>query len=286
MKNNIKITYLFLIFSIVVFPLFLHANMGVADHFNISDDVSGSTKFSKDLSIFFDYSDSFYTLPDNDQPSDIFHDSDSEVWDPLEFYNRVAFSFNIYSGKWIIQPLSMTYSFVIPKYVREGIKRVDDNIQVPGRLINSLLQLNFERACVEVARFGINTTAGILGFFDPAYAWLDMEPRINNFGQTFAYWGIGKGFYLILPVYGSTCLRDGVGLVGDYFTNPYTWIPPYVFFNWISWGIKVVVGFNNMTLDLESYLRVCESSVDPYETVKIVWTIVENLKDVRTAFGN
>ena len=286
MKNIIKIFYFFLIFFFIIFPLFSSDDADVADHFTISNDVLDNTEFSEDLNVFFEYSDAFYTLPGDDQPTDIFRDSDSEVWDPLEFYNRIAFSFNIYSGKWVIQPLSMAYSFVVPRCVREGIRRMDGNIQTPGRLINSLLQLKFERACVEVARFGINSTAGILGFFDPAYAWFDMEPRIMDFGQTFAYWGIGKGFYLVLPIQGSTCLRDGVGLVGDYFTNPITWIPPFVFFNWISWGIKLALGFNNMTLDIESYLRICQSSADPYETVKKAWTIMENLKAARDAVGN
>ena len=283
MKYIIKIFSFSFILFLIAFPLCSSDKTSVIGYFPVTEKISNNTELSDDIDIFFEYSDALHTLPDSDQPTDIFHDPG--VWDPIECYNRVAFSFNIYSAKWVMQPLAMAYSFVIPDYVRNGIRRIDANIQMPGRLINSILQAKFIRAGVEVGRFVVNTTVGIAGFYDPAYAWLGMEPRINNFGQTFAYWGIGKGFYFIVPIMGSTCLRDGVGLVGDYFANPITWIPPYIFWNWISWGIKFGLGFNNMTLDLENYLRICQSSVDPYETVKTVWTILENLKNARNAMS-
>ena len=251
----------------------------IAKNFAVPLDVAKQTETNKNIQVFFDYSDAFYSLPGNDMPIDIFHEP--EVWDPLEPLNRVIFTLNITSARLVIQPLAMIYSFVVPRYVREGIRRMDGNIQMPTRFINSLLQLRFERAGIELARFGINTTIGVLGFWDPAASEFGMEPMIINFGQTFAYWGIGRGFYIVLPIQGSTCLRDGVGLVGDYFTNPITYIPPYTFWNWISWGIKLALGFNNMTLDIESFLRICQSSVDPYETVKAMWTILENIRNTR-----
>ena len=283
MNRISKITgQLFLLFFTIT-SIYSSDKSIIADHYTIPEEIANNTELNNNIDIFFEYSDAYYTLPDRDQPTDIF--DAPEVWDPLEGFNRVLFAINITSAKWIIQPIAMTYSSIVPKYVREGIKRIDGNIQMPGRLINSLLQAKFKRTGIELARFGVNTTVGILGFYDPAYKWLDMEPRVNSFGQTFAYWGIGRGFYLVIPIIGSTCFRDGVGLVGDYFANPITWIPPYMFWNWISWGIKFGLGFNNMTLDLENYLRICQSSVDPYDTVKTVWTILESLKNTRNAMS-
>ena len=261
--------------------MFSSDSKSISEHFTVSKDISDNTRLNKDIDVFFEYSDAIYTLPDSDQPTDIFRESG--VWDPLEFINRIIFTFNINSANYIIHPLAMTYSFVVPEYVRMGIRRMDGNIQTPGRVVNSLLQLKFVRTGIELARFGVNSTVGILGFYDPAYTWLGMEPLVMNFGQTFAYWGIGEGFYIVLPIQGSTSLRDGVGLVGDYFTNPITWIPPYTFWNWISWGIKLFLGFNNMTLDLDNYLRICKTSLDPYETVKTAWVILEKLKSTRDA---
>ena len=201
MRRILKTFYLLLALSYIVVPLYSSNKTSVSNHFTIPEEVSNKTVLSEDIDVFYEYTDAFYTLPDKDQPTDIFHDP--EIWDPLECYNRVMFSFNIYSAKWVIQPLAMTYSFIVPKYVREGIRRMDGNIQMPGRLINSLLQAKIERSGIELARFGINTTIGIAGFYDPANAWFDMEPRIISFGQTFAYWGIGRGFYIILPIQGS-----------------------------------------------------------------------------------
>ncbi len=251
----------------------------IAKNFAVPLDVAKQTATNKDIQIYFDYSNAFYSLPDTEIATDIYHEP--EVWDPLEPLNRVTFTFNIVSARLVIQPLAMVYSFVVPRYVREGIRRMDGNIQMPTRFINSLLQLRFERAGIELARFGINSTIGVLGFWDPADSEFGLDPRVINFGQTFAYWGIGRGFYIVLPIQGSTCLRDAVGLVGDYFTNPITYIPPYTFWNWISWGIKLALGFNNMTLDLDDFLRICQSSVDPYETIKAMWTILENIRNTR-----
>ena len=254
-------------------------------HFTVPSEVSNNTKLADSVRIFYEYTEAFYTFPGDKQSTDIFREP--ELWDPLECVNRVVFSFNIYAAEWVIQPLKTVYSFILPEYVREGIGRMDGNLQMPGRLVNSLLQAKLDRAGIELARFGVNTTIGLAGFYDPAYAWLGMEPRIIDFGQTFAYWGIGKGFYLVLPIYGSTCLRNAVGLVGDYFTNPITYIPPYFTWNWvmvaIRWGIKGGLAFNNMTLQLESFMRLSQSSLDPYESMKELWAIFESMKEARDA---
>jgi phospholipid-binding lipoprotein MlaA len=42
-------------------------------------------------------------------------------------------------------------------------------------------------------------------------------------GKTFAKWGMGHGFYLVIPFMGPSSLRDGVGLIGDYAMNPVNW---------------------------------------------------------------
>ena len=285
MKYMAKIFLFLLILFFVVIPSVYSSNVKLGNHFTVPQEVSNNTKIAKPIRIFYEYTEAFYSLPDDQAPTDIFREP--ELWDPLEYYNRVAYSFNLYAAKWVIRPLGSLYSFVVPDYVREGIGRVDANIQMPGRLINALLQAKFTRAGVELARFGINTTIGIAGFYDPAYKWFGMEPRIIDFGLTFAYWGIGKGFYLILPVYGSTCLRDAVGLIGDYFTNPITYIPPYFTWNWvmtaIRWGIKGGLAFNNMTLQIESFMRLNQSSLDPYESMKTMWGIFEGMAEARDA---
>ncbi len=191
-----------------------------------------------------------------------------EAPDPLEGYNRTMYEFNSAVIGYVFRPLGKMYSFVMPEYMREGFARMADNIEMPGRLINCLLQTRWERAGIELARFGANTTLGVAGFWDFADKHMDMLPQTNSFGMTFAYWGMKPGCYLILPIQGSTTLRDGIGLIGDYFADPITYIPPYTFFSFIRMGIRCGIEFNDMTLVIDDYVRIHESSKDPYETMK------------------
>ena len=68
-----------------------------------------------------------------------------------------------------------------------------------------------------LSRFGVNTTLGVLGLFDPAKDWFQSQlPRSEeDFGQTLGCYK-GPGFYLNLPFAGSTSLRDGIGSCSGY----------------------------------------------------------------------
>ena len=69
-------------------------------------------------------------------------------------------------------------------------------------------------------RFAINSTVGILGFFDPAEKMGFEKKSREDFGQTLAIWGSGTGCYFVLPVLGPTTARDALGLVGNTFLDP------------------------------------------------------------------
>lgn len=204
--------------------------------------------------------------------------------DPLEGYNRSMYAFNTVAIAYVFKPVGKMYSFVMPEYMRKGFARMADNIEMPDRLINSLLQGRWERAWIEVERFGINTSLGVAGFWDFADDHMGMLPQTNSFGMTFAYWGMGPGCYLILPIQGSTTLRDGIGLIGDYFADPLTYIPPYTFINFISLGIKGGIELNDMTLVIDDYTRMYESSKDPYETMKNMYFAMKvvTMEDLKT----
>lgn len=204
--------------------------------------------------------------------------------DSLEGYNRSMYAFNTILIGYIFKPVGKMYSFVMPEYMREGFARMADNIEMPDRLINSLLQARWERAGIELARFGVNTTLGVAGFWDFADKHMGMIPQTNSFGMTFAYWGIGQGCYLILPIQGSTTLRDGIGLIGDYFADPITYIPPYTFINFIRLGIRAGIELNDMTLVIDNYTRVYDSSKDPYETMKNMYFAMKvvTMQDLKT----
>jgi phospholipid-binding lipoprotein MlaA len=148
------------------------------------------------------------------------------VADPLIGYNRVMYRINDKLYFWVVKPLASGYAKVIPGQVRLAVGRCFRNLGFPGRMVNSALQGKLKRAGVECARFGVNSTVGLLGFFDPAASRLKLRPSREDCGQTLGRYGIGGGWPLVLPLMGPSNLRDTVGKVGDFFLNPLSYLEP------------------------------------------------------------
>src|SRR5271167_1349591 len=118
--------------------------------------------------------------------------------DPLSGFNEPMFTFNLKLDDWVLRPVASGYSVIAPQPVREGIGRFIDNVRVIPRFANNLFQLKFAEAGTEVARFGINSTIGLAGFFDPASELFGLEQHNNDFGLTIRYYGIPTGPHLML----------------------------------------------------------------------------------------
>ena len=145
--------------------------------------------------------------------------------DPLEPINRGIYHFNDGVDNLIIKPVAEIYRGVLPQFARTGISNFFANIGDVIVALNSLLQGKFLNAVSDVGRIVVNTTIGILGVVDVATE-VGLEKHNEDFGQTLGYWGIGNGPYLVLPILGPSTLRDTVGLVADYKTNPLTYVDP------------------------------------------------------------
>ena len=147
-----------------------------------------------------------------------------DVADPLERMNRVSFWCNDKMYLIVFRPISKGYEKVIPKRLRNGIFNAFENAKYPVRLGNSLLQGKFKRMGLHTEKFLLNTVGGIGGLIRVS----DKFPKLaelpdEDTGKTFAKWGMGHGFYLVIPFLGPSSLRDGVGLIGDYAMNPVNW---------------------------------------------------------------
>ena len=59
----------------------------------------------------------------------------------------------------------------------------------------------------------------MLGLIDVADK-IGLEQKQEDFGQTLASWGIGDGFYIVLPIFGPSNLRDSAGMILTYVTDP------------------------------------------------------------------
>jgi phospholipid-binding lipoprotein MlaA len=184
---------------------------------------------------------------------------DDEWSDPLEPVNRAVFWLNDKGYFYILKPTARVFR-IVPTPLRSGISRMFDNLKSPLRAISSLLQLKFSQSLVELSRLVINTTIGVAGFYDPAKNWWDLRKQEEDLGQVLGHYGVGNGFYLVLPVLGPSTLRDGVALVPQYYTDPLYWTL-HRDGQLVAKGIDVV---NAISLDKDTYESIVAEQLDPY----------------------
>jgi phospholipid-binding lipoprotein MlaA len=140
--------------------------------------------------------------------------------DPLEPMNRAVSSFNDVVDRGVFKPLAKGYKAVTPQPVKNGIRNVFSNLDDVTEFANNLLQFKVQDAASDLMRVTVNTSFGLLGLFDVASE-MRLQKHNEDFGQTLGHWGVNSGPYLVLPIFGPSSFRDGVGLAVDSnFTNP------------------------------------------------------------------
>ena len=145
--------------------------------------------------------------------------SENSADECFEGVSRAMFKFNHGLDKIIFKPVAKGYR-ALPAPIRKGTGNAVDNLRSLLTFSNNVMQGDFSRAGNTAARFGINTTAGILGFFDPATKLGFEDQGKEDFGQTLGAWGAESGCYFVLPILGPTTTRDAIGLVGNVFIDP------------------------------------------------------------------
>ena len=148
---------------------------------------------------------------------------DRDPRDPLEDFNRAAYSFNDLLDQALIEPLARGYNYITPAPVNRGVTNFFNNLRDVRSAVNNLLQLKIGRAFSDVGRVAVNSTIGILGLMDVASN-MDLPRYGEDFGQTLGVWGMGPGPYIVLPLLGPSSGRDAVGLVADWFTDPLNYL--------------------------------------------------------------
>ncbi|MBM3572108.1 MAG: VacJ family lipoprotein [Alphaproteobacteria bacterium] len=137
--------------------------------------------------------------------------------DPLEVPNRIVFSINDALDNLLLRPIAYVYREALPSPIQSSIRSFMNYLRTPVILANDLLQGEWKRASTTVERFARNTFT--LGLWDIAAE--DGIPfHEEDFGQTLGVWGMGEMFYLVLPIFGPSNPRDGVGIVADHFLDP------------------------------------------------------------------
>jgi phospholipid-binding lipoprotein MlaA len=187
-----------------------------------------------------------------------------QVADPLSPWNRAMFHFNDKLYFWVLKPLTRGYSAVIPTPVRGGIKNFFHNLTMPIRMVSCILQGKGRAASAELTRFLINSTVGVLGFGNPAKRWSELDPKEEDLGQTLATYGIGDGFYIVWPIFGPSTLRDSVGMIGDWFLNPVSYVHPTEAYM----EIRAIDTLNKTSFRIGDYESLKEAAIDPYVAVR------------------
>lgn len=156
----------------------------------------------------------------------------------LEKFNHSVAKFNDTIDAYFLKPFAQGYQHVTPSVVDTGVSNIFSNVTELPSLLNALLQGKPQAAGDNFFRFLINTTVGMLGFFDVATA-AGIPKQKEDFGQTLAHWGVKEGPYIVLPFFGPSTVRNMHGLVVDSVTNPVNQIedlPRY----FAATGLKVV----------------------------------------------
>lgn len=177
--------------------------------------------------------------------------------DPAEPFNRKMHDFNMGLDRYVLGPVSRGYVKVTPDPVRRSVTNFFTNLDTPRVAVNNMLQGKPQEGGQDVARFLFNSTLGILGLFDVATD-VGIPKHDEDFGQTLGVWGVGEGAYLVLPVFGPSSLRDGVGRVVDMPLDPVFYLDSGPAF--VLTAIDVI----NLRANLDAAVRQLEQAFDPY----------------------
>jgi phospholipid-binding lipoprotein MlaA len=148
-------------------------------------------------------------------------EEEAEVWDPIEPVNRGIFWFNDKLDNYIAEPIAKGYNYITPDEVQASISNFFRNLAWPSYLLDDIVALDAEGAGVHTGRFLINSTAGVLGFFDIASD-MGLKHKEVDLGMVLARYGVGEGPYLVIPVLGPSNLRDIFGTTVDGLADPLT----------------------------------------------------------------
>lgn len=202
---------------------------------------------------------------------------DEIVADPIEFWNRAMFTFNDRLYFWVMKPVIKGYNWVVPEVARKSVRNFFFNIEMPVRFVSSLFQAQLKAMGIELARFTINSTIGVAGFFDVAKSSFALEPQEKDIGQTLGKYGIGEGLYFVWPFVGPSTARDTVGSIVELYLTPWRIVNPA--------GAAAAIGtydyFNRASITSFEYEELVNSAVEPYAALRNAYiqyrrNIIEN----------
>lgn len=145
--------------------------------------------------------------------------------DPLEPMNRVVFKVNDTVDQYVAVPIAKGYQKVTPEPARTAVTNFFSNLADVGNFANNVLQGKGVEAAETLMRVAINSVLGIGGLIDIATP-AGLSKHSQDFGLTLGVWGVPSGPYLVLPLFGPSSFRDGVGLGASFYLDPAHYLDP------------------------------------------------------------
>lgn len=184
-------------------------------------------------------------------------------YDRYENINRKIFAFNQGLDNAVLKPTAKGYASIVPKPVKRAVGNVFHNLYEPFTFTNDLLQAKPQAAADSAGRFILNSTIGLLGIFDVATP-LGLPRHTEDFGQTFAKWGIPNGQYLMLPFFGPSTVLDTGNLALEWVLDPLSSmddLPRYTAkaVNIIDRRAKLIGTDTTLEMQLDPYIFLRES---------------------------
>ena len=196
--------------------------------------------------------------------SDLPSPSDGMDYDPWESINDKTFYFNFnLADHYAIKPAAKVWSR-LPEQFRQSLANAFYNLDMPKRFVNKVLQGRLPGAGLELARFVVNTTVGVVGLFDVASR-LHIEKTDADTGETFALYGVGPGPYLVVPLLPPLDVRDAFGFAADSFMDPLSWFVTPI---GADVGRSAAKQINERANNIQLYDDVEDSSLDLYAAVR------------------
>jgi phospholipid-binding lipoprotein MlaA len=198
--------------------------------------------------------------------------------DPLAPVNHQVLDVNAKLDDRAFHPIASGWAKVVPRPARDCVHRFFENAGVFRRFSNAMFQLKLKQAGGELARFGINSTVGVAGLFDPADKWFGLKEHDTDFSQTLAMYGMNGGTYVIAPFGGPVDVRNVIGGVVDGAMNPMNYVIPGSAVLYKA-AANSIHGLNERSEDLDHFEGVAPDSPDLYHSVHSKYQELEEQKE-------
>jgi phospholipid-binding lipoprotein MlaA len=183
--------------------------------------------------------------------------------DPYERFNRTMFNFNDKVDQYALKPAATVYKRVLPSFVQTGVYNFFGNLGDVWTAVNNLLQGRVADGVSDVMRFAVNTTFGLGGLLDIGSE-AGLQKHRQDFGATLGVWGVQSGPYVVLPLLGSSTVRDSAALPIDFAGDPWTYVNPDPT-RYIGTAVRVI-DMRAGVLDASNLIE--DAALDRYEFIR------------------